>query len=128
MVLDAQSVVAGFIFALVLFFLWKFLTGARSFFEAPAFTPEMTIEQAAKVYEDTIANMSNELEQKSTALVNEGNTKEAKNLGLEYQQKMSDFSMTYNKFLVAKVPDEVSIPEQAPAQAPAVSMYEPEPY
>jgi hypothetical protein len=117
---NAKNFALGFLTAILLMLLWRFLTAKKSYYDVPTFKQGMTAEEAQKVFQESLDAINADLEKRSNEAIQAGTPEKAKQYALEAQKAQSDLSMALNTYLVDITPVNAAIPEH-PSPAPAPS-------
>jgi len=124
--MNLKTFAFGFFTALFLIFIWKFVSGKVSFYDASSvFTANMTPEQAKKAFDDTQA----QIQSKYNPLIDKANQTggDASSFIKQSINDVHDLSNAYNIWLVDHAPPSppdglpAPTPGAAPAAAPAPS-------
>jgi hypothetical protein len=162
---DAKSIAFGFLLAVLLMLVWRFVAGRTSFYtDLPDFPDNLSVEGAKALYDTTFKTLSDELDAKVKQAKELKNPDDELKIWKDGRNKLNEFSNKYDEYLLKKQkaqPDQAILhpnepapgatptpavmeaqapapevmmqapapaPEMASPMAPAVSMYEPEPY
>lgn len=110
---DLLSAAIGFLVAVLIMIFKNRFFSRYSNFDAPKFDG-LSIEDATKLYEKTLTELSEDLKKRSEEAIAAGKPDDAKKFALDMQKAQQDFSLAYNTYMVDHAPKEAPSPEHPP--------------